>query len=385
MIASTHAPEFAPQTSEVLETSEVCLPRAGAMPTRSVGPWRRRGFTLLELLVAMTIFSVLLAGMGSALMLTRRAVPDGKKGTSAVVSAAGAMDRLAGDLSYATSIFTASPTELSFMVEDRNGDGSSEMIRYYWSGTLGGPLVRQVNGGAEATLLDGVQEFRLDYLKRSEPLPSSYGEGDEILLASYDRSTYLSSLKVDRKNFCGEYFRPSLPSQVTGWRVTRVRFNARIAGLPTEEIKVQLRPAVGVLPADSVLAEVSVLENTLTSGYQWKEVAFGSMTNLTPGAGLCLVIKGLVDPDACEVRTRPQWAYAPNCRYVYSTDSGDHWRSPDSQQLLFYVYGKVSTPNPIQSRYLLTGVQTTLRSGSDGPSRLQTSIRVVNQPEVSGP
>jgi prepilin-type N-terminal cleavage/methylation domain-containing protein len=374
MIASTHAPDFAPQTSEVSKTSDVYWL-----------PFPRRGFTLLELLVAMTIFSVLLAGLGSAMMLARRAVPDGKKGTSAVVSAAGAMDRLAGDLAYATSIFTASPTELSFMVEDRNGDGSSEMIRYYWSGTPGAPLVRQVNGGAEATLLDGVQEFRLDYLTRSESLPSSYGEGDEILLASYDRSTYLSSLKVDRKDWCGEYFRPSLPSQVTGWRVTRVRFNARIAGMPTEEIKVQLRPAVGVLPADSVLAEVSVLENTLTHNYQWREVAFDSMTNLAPGSGLCLVVKGLVDPDACEVRTRPAFAYAPNCRYVVSGNSGDSWKSPDSQQLLFYVYGKVSTPNPIQCRYLLTGVQTTLRAGSDAASRLQTAIRVVNHPEVSGP
>jgi hypothetical protein len=333
----------------------------------------------------MTIFSVLLTGMGSAVMLARRAVPDGKKGTSAVVSAAGAMDRLAGDLTYATSIFTASPTELTFMVEDRNGDGSSEMIRYYWSGTPGGPLVRQVNGGAEATLLDGVQEFRLNYLRRSELLPSSYAEGDEVLLASYDATTYLGSVFVDRKTWCGEYFRPSLPSQITGWRVTRVRFRGRTAGPATEEIKVQLRPAVGVLPADSVLAEASVLESTLSSSFQWKEVTFGEMVNLPPGTGLCLVIKGLVDPDACEVRMRPRWAYSSNCRYVYSTDSGDHWKSPDSQQMLFYVYGKVSTPNPIQYRYLLTGVQATLRTGSDAASRLQTAIRVLNQPEVSGP
>ena len=53
--------------------------------------------------------------------------------------------------------------------------------------------------------------------------------------------------------------------------------------------------------------------------------------------------------------------------------------------MLFYIYGKVSTSNPIQYRYVLTGVQATLRSGSDAASRVQTTIRVVNQPEVSGP
>jgi len=343
------------------------------------------GFTLMELVVAMAILSVLLVGAGSAVMLTRRAMPDGKKGTAAALCAAGAMDRLAGDLFYATSIFTASPGEITFLVEDRNGDGSSETIRYYWSGTPGAPLVRQVNGGTEATLLDGVQEFRLDYLKRSQLLPSSYGEGDEILLASYDTMSYLGSVFVDRKTWCGEYFRPSIPAQATGWRVTRARFRARTAGSATEELKVQLRPAVGVLPADSVLAEVSVMESTLSKNYQWQEVTFGSTTNVAPGAGVCLVLKGLVDADAGEVRTRPTWAYASNCRYVYSTDSGNNWKSPDSQQMLFYIYGKVSTPNPIQYRYVLTGVQGMLRSGSDAASRVQTTIRVVNQPEVSGP
>ena len=344
-----------------------------------------RGFTLLEMLVAMMIVSVLLVGMGSAVLISRQAVPDGKKGASAALGAAEAMDRLAGDLFYASSILSSSATDVSFMVADRNGDGASETIRYYWSGTSGDPLMRQVNGGTAATLLEHVREFQLNYLKRSELLPTAYTEADEMLLAKYTKDTYLSSVYVDKNSWCGEHFRPSLPSGATSWRVTRVKFAACVAGLPYEELHVQVRPAVGVLPSTSVLADVTVQESTLSYSYQWKEVTFSDVSGLTPGTGLCLVFKGLSSSDAAVVRMRPYWAYLSDCNYVASSDGGSTWYAYDGAQMLFYVYGKVSTPNPVQYRYLLTGVQATLRSGSDAASRLQTSIPVVNEPEVSGP
>ena len=177
-------------------------------------------------MVAVASLSLLLAGMGSAVMMARKAVPDATKGNSAALSAAGAVDRLAADLSYATSILTSSSNELVFLVADRNGDGSPETIRYYWSGTPGAPLVRQVNGGNQATLLPGVQEFSLNYQKRSQPLPTSYSDGAEVLLASYDAVTF-DSVLVNKDVWCGQYFRPTLAAQVTSWRVTRIQFSAR--------------------------------------------------------------------------------------------------------------------------------------------------------------
>jgi hypothetical protein len=51
----------------------------------------------------------------------------------------------------------------------------------------------------------------------------------------------------------------------------------------------------------------------------------------------------------------------------------------------YYVYGTVSTPDPVSYQYLLTDVRCTLRSGPDPLARIQTSIRVVNEPQVTGP
>jgi hypothetical protein len=167
--------------------------------------------------------------------------------------------------------------------------------------------------------------------------------------------------------------------------VTRVQFSAEQSGTPNQEIRVQLRPAVGMMPADSVLGEVSVMENTLGATWGWTNVSFNSVTGLPPGTGLCLVVKGLVGANACAVRYQSAFGFAPNCNYVVSNNGGDDWSAPLTAQMAFKVYGKVSTPNAAQYSYLLCGVQATLRSGRDAASRIQTSIQVPNRPQVPGP
>ena len=370
------------RSSFIIHHSSFLLRRSSFIIHHSSFP--RRGFTLTELSVAVASLSVLLMGMASAVMMARQAVPDTTQGNSAALVAVGAMDRLAADLSYATSIVTSSATELVFLVADRNGDGNPETIRYCWSGTPGAALVRQVNGGSQATLLAGVQEFSLSYQKRSQPLPTTCSDGAEILLASYDSGSS-DTVSVNRNTWCGEYFRPSLPAQATSWRVTRVQFSARQSGSPTEEIRVQLRPAVGIGPADSVLAEVSLMENTLGTSFGWTNVAVSGVSGLPPGTGLCLVVKGLTDANACAVRYQSNFAFAPNCSYVTSTDGGSDWNASFFSQMPFRVYGTVSTPNSAQYSYLLTGVQATLRSGANAGSRIQASIQVPNRPQVPGP
>jgi hypothetical protein len=371
-----------------LHSPSLARPFASARPDPlhpfTPSPRHRRGFTLAELAVAVASVSVLVMGMASAVMMARQAVPDATKGSSASLSAAAAMDRLSADLSYATSIVTSSANELVFLVADRNSDGNPETIRYSWSGTPGGSLVRQVNGGPQATLLAGVQEFSLNYQKRSQPLPTSYSDGAETLLASYDSGS-TDTVFMSRNTWCGEYFRPTLPAQATSWRVTRVQFSARQSGPPTEEIRVQLRPALGIGPADSVLADISLMENTLGTSFGWTNVAVSGVSGLPPGTGLCLVVKGLADVNACAVRYQANYAYAPNCNYIASNDGGNSWSTQFFSQMPIRIYGTVSTPNPAQSCYLLTGVQATLRSGSDAASRVQASIQVPNRPQVPGP
>jgi prepilin-type N-terminal cleavage/methylation domain-containing protein len=346
---------------------------------------RRSAFTLVEVVIAAAILGILLAGMASAVMLASRAVPDGKRGASATLVAGRAVDLLAGDLFYATSVSTATATELVISVPDRNNDGMPETVRYRWSGTQGDPLTRQFNGGTAATAAENVQEFGLTYQKRQAQVPTAYGEGPEVLLASYDTANQLGHATIDNNNLRAEYFAPTLPAEATSWRVSRIQFRGQTSGFLDGTLKVQLRPTIGGLPGAGVLEEVSIPESALPTSCQWKDVGFSNVSGLAPGTGVWLALRGATSNNACEACVETEATSPPNLSYRLSSDGGTTWSTLSGHQLRFYAYGKVTTPNPATYQYLLLQVSCTLRTGSDASCRLQTSIRVVNEPQVSGP
>jgi len=335
--------------------------------------------------VAAAILGILLTGMASAVMLALRAVPDGKRGASATLVAGRAVEMLAADLFYATAVSTATATELVISVPDRNGDGMPETVRYRWSGTQGDPLTRQLNGGTAATVATNVQEFGLTYQKRKVQLPTSNGEGPEVLLASYDTANQLGHAVIDNNNLRAEYFAPTLPAEATSWRVSRIQFRGQTSGLLDGTLKVQLRPTIGGLPGAGVLEEVSIPESALSFTCQWKDVGFSNVSGLTPGTGLWLVFQGATSNNACEVCVETSATSPPNLSYRLSTNGGSSWSTLSGHQLRFYAYGKITSPSPVTYQYLLSQASCTLRTGSDATCRLQTSIRVVNEPQVSGP
>jgi hypothetical protein len=339
----------------------------------------------LEVVVTSAILAILLGGMASAVMLAGRAMPDGKSGPSASLAAGRAADRIAADLFYATSIATANAREIVFTVADRNGDGSPETIRYYWSGTSGDPLTRQFNGATAAVVAQDVREFQLAYDKRQVALPVTYSDGVETLLATYGGFFFLDDGNINSTSWRGQYFQPTLPANAKSWKVTRVRFKARKHGPAAGDTKVQLRPANGTVPGDFVIDERSMSESSLGGSSQWVEFAFSNASGMLPGSGMCLVLAGTRSADTCDVRYQSLLAWPSNSQWVVSNNGGASWTAPEGQSMVFSVYGTVSTPNPVGYEYRLASVRCTLRSGPNTWSRSQTSIRVVNEPQVAGP
>ena len=125
---------------------------------------RRYALTLAELVLSMAVMTILVGGIGSALLLASHALPTGSEPATNRITVCQTLDQITAELYCAQSFAARSSTTVEFTVADRNEDKNPETIRYAWSGTPGDPLTRQYNGAAAVTICDDVQDFSLAYI-----------------------------------------------------------------------------------------------------------------------------------------------------------------------------------------------------------------------------
>jgi len=340
------------------------------------------------MVVSLPIMALLMVGLGSAIKLSVQAVPNGTSTSSATLSGREVLDLVTADLTYATAITTDVTTagaanQLTFNIPDRDGLApTTETITYSWSGVAGTPLTRTFNG-TTTTIAPSIQEFTLAYDKRSKALPTSYSAGAETLLISSDGLTlFPGNNSVTSTNWVGQYFQPILAANVHSWNVTRVQLYLEKGTGTDGQTLVQIRPAAGGLPTTSVMAQTTVLATSLGGTYKLTSIGFSSCPFVSPAVGLCLVAKWQEGTTFTIVES---WGTsAVNSKMVSTTNGGTTWQT-SSSGLKYYVYGTVQTPNPTAYQYLLTGIRCTLRLGSGANSRLNTNVRVLNEPAVTGP
>ena len=104
---------------------------------------RRPAFTLVELVVSMVVLSVLVLATGSSLSLCLRSIPDRQSTVSMRVAAGRSMETIKGDLFWAIAVSKSKPTEWELTLQDRDGNGVLDKVRYSWSETPGAGLIRE--------------------------------------------------------------------------------------------------------------------------------------------------------------------------------------------------------------------------------------------------
>ena len=124
---------------------------------------QRGGFSLVELVLAAALMAVLLGAMASVMVVTSRAVPGASGSAPSISAAASAVTQMAEELRTATAFTHRTGTAVAFTVPSRDADAAPDAVRYEWSGTPGGPLVRTGRGGVTTTIVPGVQSFSLAY------------------------------------------------------------------------------------------------------------------------------------------------------------------------------------------------------------------------------
>ena len=109
------------------------------------------GYTLLELLLALTITSMLMLGLASAMMVSTRSLDHAAGADSPAVTAASAAEEIASDLRFATDLPEKEADAITAVVPDRDGDGVPETIRYSWTRNPDFLLKREYNNGPKTT------------------------------------------------------------------------------------------------------------------------------------------------------------------------------------------------------------------------------------------
>jgi len=361
-------------------------------------PAARPAFTLIEMVTSLAITSILLLAIGSAMVLTGKALPSNASAASGVLTGSNAADKLAAELRFATYFTERTSKAVTFLVPDRDGDGKSEIIRYAWTGVAGDPLTRQINGSAATTVVTGVALLTLTYdtASRTETYPGPFADQPEQLLAGYMPTSGYSSNELDIQDddWPGQYFQPVLPANAQSWRVSRVLFKAKKEGSGIQGIGVHLFNAnSSKKPTGNSIQQVNVNEpSSLT--YITMDVPFTNVNGREPGTGLCLLLGG---NSSSGTSGRANFAASSGggglLRVQY--DSGlmglnldllgagtdiDHYTT---HTLLHQIYGKVnlSTFNESRTRTYLTAVGITMQTNSDALSRIDSRIALANQPE----
>ncbi|MBC8108134.1 MAG: type II secretion system protein [Anaerolineae bacterium] len=343
-----------------------------------------RAYTLAELMVGIAMFSIVALALQSAVLLASKAIPDAKGVNVNQLAASRTAERITSELSFALTFTELTANAITFTVADRDNDGVDETIRYAWSAVAGQPVTRQYNSGAAASVLDDAREFAVAYDKRAELQATTYTESAEGLLYSYTGALLSGAFNVDKDEWCGQYFMPTLPNGTSSWRVKRIQFVAREG--ESGNMRVQLRTAAANgTPTNVVVDQQRVYGAPYSSGWGWQEASLANAGGLSPAAGACVVFRGESDTEVDVQYQNLTLALLGGPKYFQTINTGTSFSLNALRALQLRVYGTTTTQDPDLYKYYLASVRLTLRCGPHTAARVHAGARVLSAPEVAGP
>lgn len=337
------------------------------------------GFSLVELIISMAVMSVLAVGISSAVLVSVRSIETSSSPSACIRSAADVSNQMVRELNEALAVSERSARAVTFSVPDRDNDGVSEEIRYWWSGTPGDGLMRRYNAEPETALLTNVFAFALSYDLVPVPVPAM---GSDKLVAGHHSAKDLSSFRINTLDWASQSFRVSLPAGASSWKITRAVFYCRQVGGASGQLTLQFRSAQSDgRPGNTLYAENTVPESEFKTSHAWYSIAVPYSGNLSPNGSYCLLLKGNWT-DVCELRYHSKKAVEEG--YVFMTTSlgGLIWTVRSKQALLFEVYGTCSGGDSDRNTEMRLGtVRWELQAGRDASNRLYAGAQLANLPE----
>ncbi len=341
------------------------------------------------MLVSLTLMSVIMGGMTSAIVVATSAVPDRDGPGRNVWLSSEAVTRISSELRYSIHLAESEPTSVAFMIADRDGDGLQDRIRYAWSGTPGDPLTRQFNSQLSTVMLTSVEQLSFGYKLMSGEehymAPGEAMETPESVLHSFTDVTDAVGQRVRNSEWIGQIFTPTLPPEMSSWTVTKIRYRAKRRGPADGSGILELRTVVGGLPSDTVLADRAVSEPDLPSEFEWRDMVIrpNEQPEMFPGDSLAFTVRGTGGGAFASFQRAPTQTDIGN---VGVSSDGSSWAATDGMMLLIEVEGTCACETAGEARSIvrtfITSVKTTIKTGPNQASRVTGRCDLLNAPEV---
>jgi len=368
-------------------------------------PSKSRAFTLAELLVSLGLAGVLMAGLGSAVLLATHSVPSPSGPANQVGASAPGVDVLTTELYYARSFASIQPTSVTFPVAPRGADAGPETITYSWSGNKGDALMRKYNAGAAVPVVNNVYGLNFSYNKlarTSTQTVTTTNTSAEQLVASFTNWSGLlviptsTDYPVTSTQQISEYFQLNVspPAGATALNITRATLNLKaVAGGGPSFIVGLYKPSPALAPSTTLLAKpVTVSSSVLGSSYAWTDIYFSNATITNLSQDYCLVVSAPTTAYGCCVQYLSDTLLTPAEIDAMQMTSGNGWgptTNTNQREVPFYCYGTwttaVTTQQTVTDYYLQSvGIQIQLGRGAAPGVPLNTTVEVYTVPKVTG-
>ncbi len=262
------------------------------MTTARPNPAPRRGpaFTLAEVVVSLMVLAVVVVAAGAALTVADAGAGVGAQRSLAQAGAADASAQVADDLNVAISFTERTATSTTFTVPDRVSLGAPNTVRYSWTGTAGGAVTRQFNGGTAVPVLAAADAFGLAYQTRT------YGPAADAAFTLPTWGNLLSptytTYNLTSTAWAAQVVVPVLPAGTATYTITRVQLPLKSSGPADGVLAVRITTATASgTPTTTVLGTSVVFEAQLSNTvFELVDVPFANVSGLTPGTSYCMTV-----------------------------------------------------------------------------------------------
>ena len=337
-------------------------------------PAVRVGFTMVEIIVALSISTAVMLGVVSLLSLSSRAIPQPGGIQETSVNGADLLARLTADLACAMRITRADSTAITLVVPDRTGDDVPETISYSWAGSAGDPVLRVVNGTRDTELLASVDLLQL-----------SYSRGTGLIAERMTKST--GSSQVFRTNLMTtptpETLRPTatgtailetaLAADDVAWTLKALTLYFQWSGKKNDSAQIQIRGCdEDGDPTDVIYATLLISESDMTDSLDPYTLSFPGIEVLA-GKRLSVVVTCIEGtPGKGKIKIGTAGSAEP-------VDGAAALANPLSLEAIGTV---TSVTGGMATRDVVTGVVVRLRAGAE-EWRTQVNLPIVNKAVLS--